>query len=334
MTHPYSPDGLYCACGLPEANRAHGLTLADAQIPLVVETVVPKDLGSDNQARFALKREFQSVEIVARFSIPGEPVSKARARFTNQGSKVRTFTPEKTKQAEERIGWAFKKAAPRHRVDSESSFGVFGVFFAGTRQRRDVDNMVKLVCDALTGIAWADDSQVEEISGRRGSDLPEHARTEILVYRCGLVSKRTRNCVHCGQPFPTYPSLPQTKHCSQACLSAARLEARMRNCEHCGVRFDAVAHERARKFCSAKCRGEASRVLVPCTHCGKEFYQPGYRRGANYCSPECQATAMNTRRRSMSRGTCEVCGGSVTRTEYRRCDPCKRRGPKSLGEAS
>ena len=38
----------------------------------------------------------EEYELVAEWSVPGEPVSKARARFTKHGSKTVAYTPEMT----------------------------------------------------------------------------------------------------------------------------------------------------------------------------------------------------------------------------------------------
>ena len=58
------------------------------------------------------------------FTVPGEPVSKARARFTNYRSPGRVYTPEKTRQAEERMAAAFRAAGGRHEPDKDATFGV------------------------------------------------------------------------------------------------------------------------------------------------------------------------------------------------------------------
>ena len=74
-----------------------------------------------------------------------------------------------------------KKAAARaHRPDT-ATYGLSCRFVTGNRRRVDVDNLLKLVCDGLNGIAWLDDSQVWEVSCAREVDR-EAPRTEIVVY--------------------------------------------------------------------------------------------------------------------------------------------------------
>jgi len=54
-------------------------------------------------------------------------------------------------------------------------------FFMATRRRKDLDNLVKLVLDALNGEAFADDSQVVEINARKIFSDKENARTELTL---------------------------------------------------------------------------------------------------------------------------------------------------------
>lgn len=116
---------------------------------------------------------------LVRFVVPGDPVSKARPRFTGKGG---AYTPEKTKEAEERVAWAARAAGIRGLPDATGSFGLLCVFFTATWQRRDADNMLKLVGDGLNKIAYADDSQVTESSARIVRAVP-NPRTHVLLYR-------------------------------------------------------------------------------------------------------------------------------------------------------
>lgn len=53
--------------------------------------------------------------------------------------------------------------------------------FHGTRRTVDIDNYGKVLLDALTGIVWVDDSQIEEMTVRRGYDK-ERPRVEISIH--------------------------------------------------------------------------------------------------------------------------------------------------------
>lgn len=289
--------------------------------------------ASDEAALFHLHRELHDCEVVARFTVDGEPVSKSRARFTNRGSKTRAYTPEKTKTGEQAVAWKFKQAAPGHRPDKETAFGVFAIFFNGTRQRRDVDNMLKLILDGLNKVAWADDSQVDEVSGRRGLDLPENARTEILIYRTGRVDRPKAACLQCGHLYDTYPSLADKKFCSAACGYESRKQAKTRACQHCGGQFVSHGIEVAPKYCSTDCGYAARRRDVPCNQCGVTFSkQACHVRKQNYCSAECRDTAARQRRAKNAKGPCQTCDGSVSKRTYTQCSACRLAGLQVPGQ--
>ena len=241
---------------------------------------------ADETAMFAMTREVLPVEVVARFTIDGEPQSKARPRFSKQNGKSRAYTPKKTKQAEQIIAWKFKESARGWRVDGKSSFGVCAIFFAGTQQRRDVDNMLKLICDGLNGVAWVDDMQVDEISGRRGNDVKENARTEVLIYRMGEKRRNQKTCIRCGTKFDVFESTKNRKYCSLNCHYEAVKENRTRVCEHCGKEYERT-HAR-QKYCSVQCKSDALTVVRNCKGCGIEVRRPKSQvKSEVWCSKEC-----------------------------------------------
>ena len=88
--------------------------------------------------------------------VAGPPVPKGRPRFT-QG---RVYTPKRTLDYETQIGWAWlETGAPRF----EGPVSVEIIVREGKRHPADLDNYIKIVLDALNGLAWADDRQVERI---------------------------------------------------------------------------------------------------------------------------------------------------------------------------
>lgn len=292
--------------------------------------------ASDDAACFLLFREQWDAGVVARFTIDGEPVSKARARFTNQGSKTRAFTPEKTRNAEEVVAWKFRAAAPGHKPDSESTYGVMALFFSGTRQRRDVDNMLKLILDGLNKVAWDDDAQVVEVSGRKTYEAarPDFARTEVVVYRVGTVHRKTAKCEACDKAYATYESWEsQRRFCSQECGYAWRREQRTRKCQHCSKEFAPKNVQAPPKFCSRDCSSAAKRKIVTCTGCGTEFSkQTCHVRASNFCSGDCRATHWREHRKAAAKGTCETCSGPTSKKNYRQCRPCKLSGTSLPGK--
>lgn len=130
----------------------------------------------DPFASFGLEREVQDCAPVLAFTIPGDPKAKARARTTKAGG---SYTPKSVVEAEEAVAWAARAAGAR--VD-EGSLGLQCVFYTANWRKRDVDNLLKLVADALNKVAYLDDSQVSEMSSRVIWADP-NPRTEVLLYR-------------------------------------------------------------------------------------------------------------------------------------------------------
>jgi Holliday junction resolvase RusA-like endonuclease len=128
-------------------------------------------------------------EKVVRFTIPGEPKSKQRPRVTARG----TYTPKETKQAEKVIAnaWAQIGAEP-----FQYQVVVSIDFHNGNKRRRDLDNMAKLVLDALNKRAYEDDYQVVGLNLRKFQTTPDKARTliileEVIEWSCETKTVRT-----------------------------------------------------------------------------------------------------------------------------------------------
>ena len=103
------------------------------------------------------------------------PVVKGRPRLGRRG---RVFTPERTLMAEQFIAeqW-LKERAPYYEthVMLEATFTPTSTEITLTpleethtsKLRGDTDNYLKLVCDALNGVAYPDDRQVMIIRGEK-----------------------------------------------------------------------------------------------------------------------------------------------------------------------
>jgi Holliday junction resolvase RusA-like endonuclease len=111
---------------------------------------------------------------VVRFTVFGEPKSKQRARVTKYGA----YTPKQTLLAEDNIRRVWRSlqsdSFPHHVLVSID-------FFNGNKRRRDIDNMAKLVLDALNEEAYADDNQIVALELRKFFCAPDRARTEIML---------------------------------------------------------------------------------------------------------------------------------------------------------
>lgn len=272
-------------------------------------------------------RELRDPEVIAEFTIDGEPASKSRARFTKRGSKTFAYTPEATKAAEQRIAWLYRSGGGRPHDDCrDTGYGAIAVFFCAQHQRRDVDNMLKLVLDGLNGIAWPDDSQVLEVTGRKAYVTDkDHARTHVLIYRAGDMNAPQGKCLRCGKAFRTYRStVAERKYCGQECAYAHRTERRTRCCEWCKEEFQASGPAATTRFCSEACETRRANVEVACEECGATFLKPRSlaKKGKPFCQEQCRREYWRKFRAARAVGTCADCGGPTSKKAYTRCRGC------------
>jgi len=114
------------------------------------------------------------------FTIPGEPVGKARPRFVRRGNSVSTYTPKQTATYERAVKYYFRLAhrdpAQLRGPISVKITAILGVPLSGSKlgngrklsgitrptKKPDADNILKVICDSLNNVAWRDDAQVVE----------------------------------------------------------------------------------------------------------------------------------------------------------------------------
>lgn len=316
-------DSMTSLCSCPPIEDLPDSDLG-ALLARVIERARAVDVPDDEEGDgvgWGLLREWLDVDVVLEMRVDGDPKSKARARL-GQG---RTYTPQATVTAEQALGWAARKHLPRGwRPDPDWQYGVIAVFFTANNQRRDVDNMLKLVLDGLTGVVWKDDSQVSEVSGRllRNQEAP---RTHLRVYRTKPMTPPTKPCGVCGNPIGVYASTTgRRRFCSRRCAALARSVIKQdKQCENCGREYRGPENSQA---CSQRCRSQLDRVTVACAHCGTAFSKPrSWVKAHSYCKPECRIAAAAARPRSTKPRpgwVCSDCGGPTTKKAYMRCKAC------------
>jgi Holliday junction resolvase RusA-like endonuclease len=195
-------------------------------------------------------------------TIPGEPVPKSRARVRlighGENKKVTSYTPQHTVLAQQAVTNAVRAVYQEAPV-GEHDFSVALHFSMASWQRRDVDNLAKLVLDAITGVVWVDDSQVRrlDLSLDRGVDEPA---TEIWTWCMPSQRPPTSPCGHCGTPLRTFPSWKGlTRFCGDSCRSAFLTDRRARPCAVCSATFTPEPR-RPRVTCSEECYHALSRI--------------------------------------------------------------------------
>ncbi len=119
------------------------------------------------------------------FEVYGKPKAKQRPRFDSRTGNV--YTPKGTKNKEFLVGMAYKSSCHGMMFDRDEAVYMrvdeyFGIPKSVSKKKRkqmmdgeirpmgrmgDVENIAKLVMDALNGVAYPDDSQVVELWCRK-----------------------------------------------------------------------------------------------------------------------------------------------------------------------
>src|SRR5437016_4646535 len=81
--------------------------------------------------------------VAVRCVVPGVPMSKQRPRFVRKTGAV--FTPRETRDREQVIGAYAQLQAGVSKPDGVNAFGIRAVFYVDNAQRKDTDNMLKLL---------------------------------------------------------------------------------------------------------------------------------------------------------------------------------------------
>lgn len=130
-------------------------------------------------------------------TVPGTPEIKSRPRVTKNG----TFTPKKTIASEKRIAAVFASLYP----DATLITGPVEMivdFWLPDYAHKDVDNLAKLVMDALNKIAYEDDSQVVSILARK------HLHDLLMPSKHGPRSYKSSDPLTCkGEPYDPHTTI-------------------------------------------------------------------------------------------------------------------------------
>ena len=121
------------------------------------------------------------------FTVVGPPVTWKRA--ARQGR--RTFTNPDLAAYQTSVRYEAMAAflsQPSWQTDQRYRLEL--TVYAATRKRADVDNYAKAIMDALNKLAYADDSQVDELTVTRHVD-PSEPRCEVTIATLSALSFET-----------------------------------------------------------------------------------------------------------------------------------------------
>jgi len=226
--------------------------------------------------------------VLLSLTVPGDPLSKQRPRWNLKTATP--YTPGETRHREASIAALARSQRTELSVDPMGLFALRVGFYLKGNQRRDVDNMLKLVADALTGVIWQDDSQVVEVFGFKvPADQPREARTEIAVLRMpGLMPYTFATCLICQRPFRTYPSWRFRTCCSKRCWGLSIRRRVTLTCAQCGKHFETKAHRATAvaPLCSLACKRVYGSESRQCLQCGARFTAARSTKRKT-CSPVC-----------------------------------------------
>ena len=136
------------------------------------------------------------------FIVPGEPKGKGRPRF----GKGRTYTPETTINYENWVRLCYIQEAEKNSVEMIRKDEPVSVYilvnmsvpksFSKQKHKQalqgniyptkkpDCDNIIKIICDALNGVAYADDKQVVKVSCRK--QYAENEGVNVTIEKINL----------------------------------------------------------------------------------------------------------------------------------------------------
>jgi Holliday junction resolvase RusA-like endonuclease len=113
------------------------------------------------------------------FTIIGEPMGKQRPKFSRAGSFVKTYTPEATANYEQWVKLSYMQQRGDTAIidDKEIAVTITAYFkipasvskkkaeqmrlgYIRPTKKPDFDNITKIICDALNGLAYKDDAAI------------------------------------------------------------------------------------------------------------------------------------------------------------------------------
>lgn len=124
-------------------------------------------------------------DIIFDSEIPLPPRTWKRGRVvatgTMSGIRVKIINSKKHQQAKQNLAWEIKAIAPQLRVSGTDRFGFRAAFYLPGPRGGDGDRYENLVMDALQGVVWIDDEQVDE--GQWQKFYNANPRIHLTIWR-------------------------------------------------------------------------------------------------------------------------------------------------------
>lgn len=130
-----------------------------------------------------------------KFSVPGEPKGKARPKVNTYTHKA--VTPYQTKAYENAVMWSFQEDCKGEEPIEGPVFIKINAFFGIPKsaskkmkadmksgairptKKPDADNIAKIICDALNGIAYHDDAAIVDLFVSKWYSMDPRVEVEI-----------------------------------------------------------------------------------------------------------------------------------------------------------
>lgn len=155
-------------------------------------------MGNGNISAMIVQKIKKRREIMIIITIPGKPMGKQRPRVTKAGI---TYTPKETVSYENLIKYCYMQSygdttyvTPSNRPIKMRINAYFEIPKSTSKKKAelmraeierptkkpDVDNIVKIICDALNKLAYRDDSQI--ISCEVNKYYSDNPRVEVEIW--------------------------------------------------------------------------------------------------------------------------------------------------------
>lgn len=139
----------------------------------------------------------KNVILMIKFIVPGKPQGKARPRFKRCGNYVSTYNPKSTanyeklvkssaiEQCKDKLNKEYTGIVKMHikayfKPNKSISKKQYNILIGTEHLKKpDSDNIAKIICDSLNGLAYKDDSQIAVLNVEKYYD--EEERVEVIV---------------------------------------------------------------------------------------------------------------------------------------------------------